>query len=393
MFPKIKNNFIKGYIQVEIEGFYIERFFNICAKEGIKLWGTRRKNSTSVITNIDLENFKKIRKISKKTQCKIKIKRKRGVPFFIKKYKNRKVFVFLFFSLIAIIIGLSNFIWNIEVVGNVNISSDEIINELNDNGIRQGVFKYKIDTNKVIEKMRLKDDRISWIGIKIEGTNVRVSVVETLKKPEILDESEYCDVIAKKEGIITKISVTNGTALKQVGDVVENGEKLIGGWMEGKYTGVRYMHASGEVEAKVWYISEKEENYIQQEKTETQNTENKYGIILNKKTINFYKRLSKFEKYDTIETKNKIKISNNFYLPIEFKKVTNYEYRFNKKEYTQDTLQEKIVNELEEQMKGDIEGKQIVNRNVNIEPTESGLKIKLIYEVIESIGVEQKLVS
>lgn len=393
MFPKIKNNFIKGYIQIEIEGFYIERFFNICAKEGIKLWGTRRKNSTSVITNIDLENFKKIRKISKKTQCKIKIKRKRGVPFFIKKYKNRKVFVFLFFSLIAIIIGLSNFIWNIEVVGNVNISSDEIINELNDNGIRQGVFKYKIDTNKVIEKMRLKDDRISWIGIKIEGTNVRVSIVETLKKPEILDESEYCDVIAKKEGIITKISVTNGTALKQVGDVVENGEKLIGGWMEGKYTGVRYMHASGEVEAKVWYISEKEENYIQQEKTETQNTENKYGIILNKKTINFYKRLSKFEKYDTIETKNKIKISNNFYLPIEFKKVTNYEYRFNKKEYTQDTLQEKIVNELEEQMKGDIEGKQIVNRNVNIEPTESGLKIKLIYEVIESIGVEQKLVS
>lgn len=393
MFPKIKNNFIKGYIQVEIEGFYIERFFNICAKEGIKLWGTRRKNSTSVITNIDLENLKKIRKISKKTQCKIKIKRKRGVPFFIKKYKNRKVFVFLFFSLIAIIIGLSNFIWNIEVVGNVNISSDEIINELNDNGIRQGVFKYKIDTNKVIEKMRLKDDRISWIGIKIEGTNVRVSIVETLKKPEILDESEYCDVIAKKEGIITKISVTNGTALKQVGDVVENGEKLIGGWMEGKYTGVRYMHASGEVEAKVWYISEKEENYIQQEKTETQNTENKYGIILNKKTINFYKRLSKFEKYDTIETKNKIKISNNFYLPIEFKKVTNYEYRFNKKEYTQDTLQEKIVNELEEQMKGDIEGKQIVNRNVNIEPTESGLKIKLIYEVIESIGVEQKLVS
>ena len=393
MFPKIKNNFIKGYIQVEIEGFYIERFFNICAKEGIKLWGTRRKNSTSVITNIDLENFKKIRKISKKTQCKIKIKRKRGVPFFIKKYKNRKVFVFLFFSLIAIIIGLSNFIWNIEVVGNVNISSDEIINELNDNGIRQGVFKYKIDTNKVIEKMRLKDDRISWIGIKIEGTNVRVSIVETVNKPEILDESEYCDVIAKKEGIITKISVTNGTALKQVGDVVENGEKLIGGWMEGKYTGVRYMHASGEVEAKVWYISEKEENYIQQEKRETQNTENKYGIILNKKTINFYKRLSKFEKYDTIETKNKIKISNNFYLPIEFKKVTNYEYRFNKKEYTQDTLQEKIVNELEEQMKGDIEGKQIVNRNVNIEPTESGLKIKLIYEVIESIGVEQKLVS
>ncbi|MCI8546441.1 MAG: hypothetical protein HFJ44_04325 [Clostridia bacterium] len=34
-----------------------------------------------------------------------------------------------------------------------------------------------------------------------------------------------------------------GTALVKEGDVVEAGQKLIGGWMEGKYTGVRYMHA------------------------------------------------------------------------------------------------------------------------------------------------------
>ena len=44
-------------------------------------------------------------------------------------------------------------------------------------------------------------------------------------------------------------------------------------------------------------------------------------------------------------------------------------------------------------MKNDIKNKQIVNRNIIAEPTETELKVKLIYEVIEKIGVEQKLVS
>ena len=60
--------------------------------------------------------------------------------------------------------------------------------------------------------MRLKDDRIAWIGIKIEGTNAKVSIVEATEKPNIIDENEFCNIVADKEGIITKINVTNGTA-------------------------------------------------------------------------------------------------------------------------------------------------------------------------------------
>ena len=38
-----------------------------------------------------------------------------------------------------------------------------------------------------------------------------------------------------------------------------------------------------------------------------------------------FKTLPKFEKYDTIETCNSVKIFSNFYLPIELIKRTNYE--------------------------------------------------------------------
>lgn len=149
----------------------------------------------------------------------------------------------------------------------------------------------------------------------------------------------------------------------------------------------------GEVEAKVWYFLEQEEELEQEEKIATQEKEKKYGIILKEKRINFYKRLSNFEKYDTIVTKNKFKITNNFYLPIEIEKITNYEYKLVKKEYSEEELQEKILKNLEEQIAPNIKDKEIINRNFSTEKNGNKLKVKLLYEVIEKIGVEEKLVS
>ena len=92
-------------------------------------------------------------------------------------------------------------------------------------------------------------------------------------------------------------------------------------------------------------------------------------------------------------TKNKFKITNNFYLPIEIEKITNYEYKLVKKEYSEEELQEKILKNLEEQIAPNIKDKEIINRNFSTEKNGNKLKVKLLYEVIEKIGVEEKLVS
>ena len=33
------------------------------------------------------------------------------------------------------------------------------------------------------------------------------------KKPEIVDEDEYCNIVATKDGVVTKIMAQNGTPL------------------------------------------------------------------------------------------------------------------------------------------------------------------------------------
>ena len=95
--------------------------------------------------------------------------------------------------------------------------------------------------------------------------------------------------------------------------------------MEGKYTGVRYVHGAGKVMGKVWY-TETARVQLKEEKIEkTGATEKKYRINFNNFQINLYKTLSKFEKYDTIYTDKKVKIFSDFYLPVSFTECDNFE--------------------------------------------------------------------
>lgn len=77
-----------------------------------------------------------------------------------------------------------------------------------------------------------------------DGTNIIVEIAETTEKPNIIPQDEYCNIISTKKAQISKITASNGTIVAKVGDIVTEGSILIGGWMEGNYTGTRYVHAS-----------------------------------------------------------------------------------------------------------------------------------------------------
>ena len=171
MYFKILLNYILGYVTIEVEGYFIERFINICNNQKIFLWNMERKHSTIIRINIGIKDFKKIKQIAKKTKCRVKIQKKKGIPFILHKYKKRKIFALFFAFLIVAVITLSNFIWNIEVTGNEKISSEEIIKDLAESNFKVGTSKVNLNTKNIIDKLRLKRSDLAWIGIEIKGTN------------------------------------------------------------------------------------------------------------------------------------------------------------------------------------------------------------------------------
>lgn len=392
MLIKIIFNYIIGYIRISIEGYYIERFINICRNDKITIWNLKRDKNVKLELNMGIKDIKKVAKIARQTKCKIKITRKRGLPFIFNKYKKRKLFfAFLIVMIIALAIS-SNFIWNIEVVEE-NEKMENIYQDVVESGLSIGTLKSKINTKDIINKTRLKRDDIAWMGIELKGTNAIVKVVKATSKPDIVDEEEYCNIVSDKNGIITKINAQNGTIAVKVGDTVNVGTTLINGWMEGKYTGIRYVHAKGEIQAKVWHTKSKKIPYNATERIETGNIENKYKIKINNFEINLSKGVSKFEIYDTIVMENKFKIFSDFYLPISLIKTTNKEIKEEQKNYTIDEAKNLGIEELQEELDNEIQDKEkIVNKIINTYEKEDGIEIYVTYEVLENIGTNEKIV-
>lgn len=243
MYISILIKLILGYVRVEAEGYYIEKFINECTKRKILIWNVKKEKGVRLYFNIGIKDFKKLPNVCRATKCKINIKNKRGGPFLLHKYKKRKIFLAFLIIVFILIYISSKFVWNIEIEVEDNESLENIAEDLEGLGLKVGINKNDIDPNKIINEIRLRRNDISWMGIDIEGTNVIVKIVKADEKPELLDNSDYCNIVAKRSGIITKIVAQNGTALVKVGDTVQEGDILIAGYMEGKYTDTRYVHS------------------------------------------------------------------------------------------------------------------------------------------------------
>lgn len=384
--------YIFGYVSITVEGLFIERFINICISKSVVLLDLHREKSTIVKTKIIKSDFKKLKKIARQTKCRVYINKKTGIPFLLNKYRKRKVFVIAVFIIAIILFIITRFIWNIEISGLEKIPEHEILYSVNNMGIAEGKLRYEIDKEKIINQLRLERDDLAWVGIDVRGTNVVISLVEAIKKPEIVDISEVCNIVSNKDAVISKIVVQNGTARVKAGDNIKVGDMLVEGVLEGQYTGARYVHAQADIYANIYYEKEGKESLVQEIEVKTGNEEKKIEIYIKNFKINFNKGVSKFENYDTIRTTKKLKLFSNYYIPVEIVQITNIETNKEYKKYTENELKEKLARRLEEELDKEIADivYEKINKELVLENIDDVMNVKLVYEIQEKIGIKQK---
>lgn len=154
---------IKGYVRIYIEGYYIERFINICRNKKILIWNLKRKESGKLYLNVGIKDFKQIVKIAKKTNSITKIVSKRGLPFLLNKYKKRKIFFVLLLGVLITIIVSSHFVWNIDIIINNDEKMENIEVDLENLGLKCGVRKKQINVEYIVNSVSLLRNDIAWI--------------------------------------------------------------------------------------------------------------------------------------------------------------------------------------------------------------------------------------
>ncbi len=247
--------FLLGYVSFTARYGFTERFINLCKINRIPLRNLRCIN-TVVTAQTDLKSYKRIRPIAKKSGMTVRIKKKHGLPFIIRKRRQRLgLFVGAVFCILSVAF-LSTRIWHIEITGNVKVSDEEILAAFDSVGVREGASIAEIDVSATEASALRKLPDVSWLNINFSGCTATVEIRETVEKPLTDKDSDPCNLVATHDGQILILRPFNGTAETYVGSAVLKGDLLISGIEENKDLTVSFCKAEGYVVAQTVRHSE-----------------------------------------------------------------------------------------------------------------------------------------
>ncbi len=389
-------NYIRGYVIIVVEGYFLEKFINICIHREIYLWDIKRLKDEKMLCKISVNGFRALRPIAKKSKSRVKIYKRVGIPFILNRYRHRKAFLVGAVIFIAAIYIMSSFVWSIEITGNNKLDAKFLESKLEALGVKEGVLKYGINADKVANGLMLEVKDLAWAGITVKGTKVKVTIVEGSKPPELVPLNKPCNIVATRDGVIKRVTAKSGQEKVKAGDTVVKGQLLISGIIENppelKDVPVRTVHATGTVIARTWYEQKYPVTLKYIEKQRTGKTKDNYAIVLFGKKINLFPGKIPFQEYDSVELKNNLSIGD-MALPFGFITYRNYEVRTVENELDLDTAKELAADmaysELAKQLSADV---QIVDKSVKfVDDGNGNLNAIVTLECSESIGATQEI--
>lgn len=376
------NTYLKSLIEVEAEGYFVERLINLCRFNNIKIWDIEYIDNGKIKFKMSSKEFKKLKPYIKKSKCKVKIKSKNGIYFNFFRYRKRRIIIYLTILLLISFLVFSNFIWNIEIIGNKKIKKEIVEQLIEESGVHIGKAKHFISKGKVADYIRANLYEAAWIGVDIDGTTIRVTVKEKKISSEE-DKTINGNIVANKSAVITKIIAENGTALYKTGSYINKGEVAIKGVIESKFLQPEYVHASGILRGRVEYKFVKEYKYKEQIKEFVDKSRYGAGVKINNKEF-IIKYLPKEFKYDINNRYKKISV---FGVDISFVFNTYEAYILKDIVNTKDTLikrGEQDVNLfLSDILMAD---SKLENKEVEIVEAKDGIIYKATLSVDENIG-------
>lgn len=389
-------NYLKGYVRIRLKGGSPERFLNLCSNNNILIWQIIRVDDEYEMY-LSLRAFKELKTIIRKTNVQIKVIEKKGFPFFLHKYRKRKMFFAGIVICAMFVYMLSLFVWQIEINGNHARTTDVLISFLEENKITHGMPKKKINCEEIETMLRGKYNDIIWTSVKLKGTRLIIDIQEnTDTSIANIGEKEASDLFADKEAIITKIVTRNGTPYVKAGDVVKAGEMLVGGALPITNDGdeiinYQYVAADADIYGKTIYKYSDSFKLDYQKHQNTGKIQKGFYLKIHEKSIFLGKNKIKYKNYHTLSNVHQLKLGENFYLPFSVGTVQVYEEKVTASKYSKKEAETKAKQRLLKFIETLKEkGVQIQENNVTIDIDQTECRVNGNLVVIEQLGIRKK---
>ncbi len=331
---------IRGYYIITVEGIGIERFLNHLIKNNIRVYNVKRVSNSKIELNIEKRDMRDFKRAYRGSNFEVKVKQKTGIPFILKRiYKLKGMWICALVSLTLLMLT-SQFITDIYIQVPEGIKKEAIRKELYNAGLKPGVYKKNIDRKEIRDHIMLKFDEAAYVSINVKGTNIFATVTKKAETLKSTEQSNYCNIIAEKNGIIERVMPRSGNQIVNVGKIVQKGEVLVSG---------ANTKSVPEVWASTFYEVSKSANYEDTIKRKTGEKKRVYTMSFygNKYTL---RRNIKYKDY-TIDNKEYKLSLGNYTFPLRINVSTFNEVKDVKikkdKEKLKRELSEKSLKELE----------------------------------------------
>lgn len=139
-------------------------------------------------------------------------------------------------------------IFLVEVRGNENVPTRQILETAEQCGIGFGTKIRNIRNEKMKNALLGALPQLGWAGINTYGSRAVITVREREPESQTMDRQGVSSIVACRDGIVTGITVTRGSALVSPGDAVREGQVLISGYTEQELL-LQATRAEGEIMA------------------------------------------------------------------------------------------------------------------------------------------------
>lgn len=371
------------FCRIYIEKKYLYRVLNAC--KNITIRNIKKENDEAsfeinysdreyLITLLQNENIPLVRE-------------KQYGYFSFFKFNKLKLVLSAAIIIVLILYINSRYIWNISVEGNYSYSAPQIISYVHKNGFKEGMLKSDVDCENLENKIRLDYNDISWVSCEIKGTNLIIHMKENYIADISKKEKKPYHIVSNVSGKIVSVVTRNGTAKVKAGDKVKKNAILVSGKIdvfdesEQKLFST-YCNADADITAKVVhnYSDEISKEYLSVNK----NHKKTYYLP---SVNNYYWKIKHFDDNFTEKSLIKLKLYDNYYMPLCINKITVYKDKPVNVTLTKKQAKERLEHKMLYYFANlEQKGYKILEKDVKIKENKKNYILSGTFTCIEPIG-------
>ncbi len=281
-------NYLRGEAQVRCRSAAPERVLNLCSAHSIPFWDVSWEDEYTFCFYTTTEGLRILRSVTQEGAVELEVLVRQGAPVMLRRLRKRYVLLAaVVLALLWLWIG-SSVVLTFSVSGNERVSEEEILRTLARYGVDVGTRALSIDQESLRNHVLLELHDLSWLSVNVRGCTAHVQVVERQRPPAKYDPYTAANVVAAKAGLVTEVRALNGKNCVAEGDMVTEGQLLISGVSDGRFGGVRFMHATGEVWGRTWYTLTARVPLTVTQQGEPLREKTRISLLVGNKRINFF---------------------------------------------------------------------------------------------------------